>query len=95
MVALILSTSTNKIVISIFVLGSKFGISSAFNTAYCANILVFPVSMVATTLGLCNFLSRLGTIFAPYVAEITPEWIPKVIFCIVVGAALIAATFLR
>jgi hypothetical protein len=95
MTALIFNTSTNSIVISIYVLGAKFGISSAFNTAYVANPLVFPVSMVATSLGICNFLSRLGTITAPYVAEITPEWIPKMIFNVIVGAALIAATILR
>jgi OCT family organic cation transporter-like MFS transporter 4/5 len=85
----------NNIVIASYVLGSKFGISSAFNTAYCANPMVFPVSIVATSLGICNFLSRLGTIFAPVVAEITPEWIPKFIFCIIVGTALVSATLLK
>ena len=97
MVALIIysKNGSNVYILAIFVLGSKFGISSAFNTAYCANTIVFPVSVVATTYGICNFFSRVLTIGAPYVAELTPDWIPKMVFCVVVAIAFVTASMLR
>ena len=76
-------------------LGTKFGISCAFNTAYCANNLVFPVTIVSTSYGICNMFSRLATIAAPYVAEITPEWVPRAIFCAVLATAFVASCVLR
>lgn len=95
MVALIFYQGHSNALFALFVIGSKFGIASAFNVAYCANNLVFPVSIVVTTYGICNFIARVATMSAPYVAEMYPEWIPKMIFCIVVFVAFVAATVLR
>lgn len=95
MAALIFYQGHSNALFALFVIGSKFGIASAFNVAYCANNLVFPVGIVATTYGICNFIARVATMAAPYVAEMYPEWIPKMIFCIVVFLALIAATVFR
>ena len=95
MLALIFYDGKSDAIFALFVLGSKFGIASAFNVAYCANNLVFPISIVSTTYGICNFIARVGTIAAPYVAEMYPEWIPKMIFCIVVFIAFIASSVFR
>ena len=82
-------------IIAVFVLGTKFGISCAFNTAYCGNNLVFPVTIVSTSYGICNMFARLSTIAAPYVAELTPEWMPKVVFCVLIATAFVSSCILR
>ena len=69
MFSLIATTTDNKFWLSLFILGSKFGVSAAFNVAYVGNYALFPVNMVATTMGICNIVSRVATIFAPYIAE--------------------------
>ena len=71
-------------------MGSKFGISSVFNLVYLGNTQIFPTSIVATTYGVCGVFARVFTIFAPYVAEITPESVPQwiyVIICLIAAAA--------
>ena len=95
MLALIVYSGDNVYYMAVFVLGTKFGVSCAFNTAYCANNLVFPVTIVATSYGVCNFFARLLTIAAPYVAEIDPKFVPKAIFCAIVGSAFLASWLLR
>lgn len=54
----------NQKLVPLMILGSKFGISGAFNTAYLANS-IFPTVYSSTTFGLCNFLGRLVSILAP------------------------------
>jgi hypothetical protein len=61
-------------------LGSKFGISSVYNIAYIGNTEIFPISVVATSFGVCNLISRLATIFSPFVAELQPESISQWVF---------------
>lgn len=60
---------TNKSLIPLMILGSKFGISGAFNTVYLANG-VFPTVYSSTTFGLCNFFARLVSMLAPQFAEL-------------------------
>ena len=62
----------NQFLISIMILGSKFGVSQAFNIAYIGNILLFPVTIVASTYGVCGIFARVSTIFAPFIAELKP-----------------------
>ena len=50
MFCLMVTTTESKEWISLFILGSKFGVSSAFNVAYVGNYELFPVNMVATTI---------------------------------------------
>ena len=95
MISLIFYTGNESIWFSVFVLGSKFGISSAFNAAYCSNVILFPVGILSTTFGICNFAARITTIAAPYVAELIPEWIPRGTFCIFVFVAFLAANFIN
>lgn len=73
MMSLILVKTDNQYWIALFVLGSKFGISSVYNIAYIGNTEIFSISVVATSFGVCNLVSRLATIFSPFVAELQPE----------------------
>ena len=65
----ILFSESNKSLVPLMVLGSKFGISSCFNCVYLANGL-FPPIYSSTTFGIFNFFARLTGMFAPLVAEL-------------------------
>ena len=73
---------------AVFVLLSKFGIAFAFNTAYLATPMVFPVILTSTAFGLCNLIARFITIASPIIAELDNP-IPMTAFSIagVVGIA--------
>jgi hypothetical protein len=47
----------------------KFGISGCFNAIYIGTATMFKTSLSATAFGICNFVARLATIFAPLIAE--------------------------
>jgi hypothetical protein len=85
----------NQIILAIFILGSKYGISQVFNVAYYANVCIFPVRIVASTYGFCNIVARICTIFAPYVAELQPEALSMWIFVAVCIIAFIATLGLK
>ena len=59
--------------ISLYVFIGKLGIAGGFNTVFIANNTFFPVSIAATTIGICNVFCRTASIFSPFVAEIHPE----------------------
>ena len=69
----------SKILMPLFVLLAKFGISGAFNLCYCSTVDVFPVLFCGTGIGICNFFARFITIFAPEVAETSPP-LPMILF---------------
>ena len=77
------------------VLGAKFGVSQAFVVSYVGNYALFPASIVGTTMGICNIFSRVSTIFAPYVAEMDPEYVSQIIFCVFMLIALIASIMIK
>lgn len=70
MASLAYDKPNNQLLLAIFVLGSKYGVSQVFNVAYYANVCIFPVRIVASSYGLCNIVARICTVFAPYVAEL-------------------------
>ncbi len=74
------------------VLGSKFGISGAFNCVYLANTL-FPPIYSSTTFGIFNTFARMASMLAPQFAEYEKP-VPMIIFCIMAGVALVASFFL-
>lgn len=76
-------------------MGSKFGVSMVFNVAYVGNVQIFATNILGTTFGICNFTSRVSTILAPYVAELKPESISEVVFCVVIAIAMVSALQLR
>lgn len=54
----------HKTLIPVMILGSKFGISGAFNLVYLANSL-FPPIYASTTFGIFNIFARLASMLAP------------------------------
>lgn len=94
MICLILIDTDSELVLSVFILGSKFGISSAFNLLYLGNTQMFPMNMIATSYGICAVFARLFTIFSPVVAEIKPDTIPQWMFVAVAAAAVFASTMI-
>ena len=72
MISLIFYTGDDKSMFALFVMGSKFGLCLSYNLAYVANYSLFPVSILATSMGICNIFCKLFTIIAPYVSELKP-----------------------
>ena len=83
-----------QVLISIFILCGKFGVSSAFNVAYIGTYQLFPVGIVGTCFGVCNLFARAASIFASYIAELKPEQKSEWIFCSLCIIAFLAAFFL-
>jgi len=63
-----------RLVTGLCIFVTKFGLSMAFMINYLAIVELFPTLFCATAAGMCNFLARLGTIFAPMIAEMTPPF---------------------
>ena len=61
------------------VLLAKYGISQNFNVIYVSNADVFPVLFCATSLGICNFLSRSFSAMSPLISTME-EPLPMIIF---------------
>jgi nitrate/nitrite transporter NarK len=55
---------SHKNLITVMILGSKFGISGAFNLVYIA-VSLFPPLYSSTTFGLFNVFARLASMLAP------------------------------
>ena len=55
----------------IFIMLMKFGLCAASNVAYIGTPSMFPTLFVVTALGIVNFVSRVGDLFAPMVNELT------------------------
>lgn len=91
MLCLFITQTSDQRLLSIFILGSKFGVSQVFNLAYLGNMMLFPTSLLATSYGICNLFARGGTIFAPFVAELKPESIAQVVFMAVIGLSLMTS----
>lgn len=83
----------HKALIPVMVLGSKFGISAAFNDVYLANSL-FPPLYSSTTFGICNFVARLTSMLAPQFAEVQKP-VPMILFCIMAALACGVSFLLR
>ena len=75
------------------ILFAKFGVASTFNTAYLANAILYPASLVSTAFGICNIAARLTTIVAPELAEV-PAPIPMTVFTVLAALAAIGSVFL-
>lgn len=77
MLCLVLIDTKNQFLLSLFILGSKYGVCQLFNIAFIGNTHLFPISMVATSFTVCNLIARSTAISAPYVAELKPECISE------------------
>ena len=95
MLCLIYVETDSQGLLGLFILGSKYGVSQVFNMAYLGNILIFPTTLVATSFGVCNIFARLGTIFAPFVAELKPETISQWVFTVLMLFSMVTVLGLR
>ena len=94
MIALLIYQGDSQPLLATFIMGSKFGIASAFNLIYLGNDHLFPITVVATAFGITNVPSRIATLAAPLVAELKPESIAKWAFIVSVSVALLTAVFI-
>ncbi|CAI2363436.1 unnamed protein product [Moneuplotes crassus] len=85
----------NSIVIAICVFSGKFFIEGGFTVAYFVNPEIFHPLFVPFSFGLCNFVARIFTIFAPQVAEIKPRQTPVIVLMVLAFLATFLTTFMR
>ena len=67
---IVFGTDSGSLMIGLFVILAKFGISGGFTIVYVCMVDLFPTLFVAKSMGVCNFCARLLTILAPQVAEV-------------------------
>ena len=94
MLVLTLAKPETQLLISAYIFMGKLGIACGRNAVYIASNKFFPVSICATSIGICNVFARASTILAPYVAELKPAELPQWCFIGFCCAAIIAAFFL-
>ena len=76
----------SPIVLGLCLFVTKLGVAMAFLTNYLAIVVLFPTLFNGTVAGVCNFVARMGTIFAPLVAEMAPPF-PMLLF---IGVMMLA-----
>ena len=74
---------------SILVFLAKFGISSGFQIAFVAHTHAFPTLFCTTSLGFCQFISRICAALSPVMAGLN-EPAPVLIFTITSAIACVA-----
>ena len=80
-------------IIPMFILFTKISINILFQITYLASFVddsIFPFLKRATSIGICNFVARISTVFAPQVAE-QPKPMPEVYLLIIVSIAFVIA----
>ena len=93
-ILLVIFFNAEGILIAVFVLFAKFGISFAFNLTYLATPQMFPTALCTTAFGICNIFARFSTVLSPLIAEL-PDPAPMSIFSIVCIASAFLPLFLR
>ena len=72
----------------------NFGITGNFGNLYIGHLDLFPNVFSGTTMGICNVVARLCTVFAPIVAEIKQP-VPEITLTSLCIIAIILALFVR
>ena len=67
---LLLYFDTYENLVPLMVLFAKFGMAITLTLCYFGNSHIFPPIFCGTAFGICNIFAKLGTIFAPLIAEI-------------------------
>jgi len=81
--------------LSLFILGCKYGVCQLFNLAYVGNTHLFSISLVATSYSVCNIFGRGSSILSPLVAEVKPESISKWTFIFIMLICLAGTSIIR
>ena len=79
-------TGTNALIYALVLCLAKSGATLNFGFAYAIHHELFPTFFIITSYGLCNFVCRGLTIFAPIVVEAPDHFVP---FLFGTGASLL------
>ena len=90
---IVFGASQNDNLIAIGVLGVKIGVTSAFCFLYFGVTFYFEPQFLGQAVGICNFVGRMATIFAPSIAE-TDGNLPMFVTILLCGIAILASAFL-
>lgn len=82
----------NNVTIAVFI--AKFGFCQAWPTNFLSIPLLFPTSLNATSMSICNGFAIIMTVLSPIVAEIDPP-IPMILLTISATVAMCLSQFLR
>ena len=85
-----------KLIIPIFVMFTKVAVNILFQVTYLASFtddMIFPFLKRATSIGICNFVARIATVFAPIVAE-QPKPLPEVYLLVIITVAFFVVIFM-
>ena len=77
-----------------FVIVARCGIAANYNLLYIQHLKMFPTLFLVTSLGIANFVCRIGVSIAPMVAEMKDP-IPMILFTVLTFLTAIASLFLR
>ena len=72
----------------------NFGIAAAFANLYMGHMDLFPIVFSTTSMGICNFIARTLTVFAPIIGEIDQPT-PEIIFTTLCIVAFVLSLFVR
>lgn len=86
--------SADNVLLAVFVLITKFGISATFVMVFIVTPQLFPSNFGATMIGICNIFARSISIASPEVAEVHHP-VPMILFAAVALGACFAAFSLR
>ena len=81
----------SRLVLGLCLFVAKFGIAFTFMINYLSIVKLFPTLFCGTAAGACNFGGRLATIFAPFVAELSPPT-PILVLGTLLSAAFASST---
>lgn len=85
----------NLWVYAFIILNLKLFICLSFGTIYVVHLELFDSSFLGTSYGICNVLSRLAIITAPWVAEMETTTVPLLILLGLNAVAMICTAFLK
>ena len=85
--------TTEPIIIMVVMMITKFGINICFTLCYIINAEYFPAVVCSRVFGICNIFSRISTVLAPLIAEVSPP-IPMIVYIFICFGSMCASAFL-
>jgi Na+/melibiose symporter-like transporter len=86
--------NTNDQLSYVFIFVMKSGMFLAFALIYTGNSFFFSSDIASTCIGICNIFCRVGSIFAPVIAEM-PRPQPLIILAVLSFASVVSAFFVK
>ena len=77
MVALLIYEGDDQVLLSLFIVFSKFGVSAAFCLCWFGSQSVFPAEAVVFGLGTCAAIGHMASILSPMAAWARWPWLPS------------------